>query len=75
MTISQENGTRRIEEYVINYGRCMYCGICEENCPTQALVHTTNYELAVRDSAQLGVGKRQLLGLAPGEYPDHPKVG
>lgn len=31
-------------EYSINYAKCMYCGLCVEVCPTQAVYFTPAYE-------------------------------
>jgi hydrogenase-4 component H len=31
----------------INYGRCVFCGRCEEVCPTQAIRLSVEFELAV----------------------------
>lgn len=37
----------KIEWYTIDYGRCNFCGLCEESCPTKplkALWHSLDYE-------------------------------
>ena len=44
------------QEYItwdISYGRCIFCGRCQEVCPLYAIVLTTEFELAVRDKADL----------------------
>lgn len=33
--------------------RCVFCGLCVEACPHDALAHSTEFELAVRDAADL----------------------
>jgi len=33
--------------WAINYGRCVYCGRCEEVCPTGAIKLSSEFELAV----------------------------
>jgi formate hydrogenlyase subunit 6/NADH:ubiquinone oxidoreductase subunit I len=33
--------------------RCVFCGLCAEACPEQALALSNEYELAVRDDADL----------------------
>ncbi|MEM2933985.1 MAG: NADH-quinone oxidoreductase subunit I [Methanocellales archaeon] len=30
----------------IDLGRCMFCALCIDSCPTNALLNTTDYELA-----------------------------
>ncbi|MFH1407391.1 MAG: NADH-quinone oxidoreductase subunit I [Candidatus Omnitrophota bacterium] len=32
-----ESGKRKAKSYSINFGRCMFCGLCAENCPKNAL--------------------------------------
>lgn len=36
----------RIEWYTLDYGRCNFCGLCEESCPTKpkALWHSPDFE-------------------------------
>ncbi|MBI4352064.1 MAG: NADH-quinone oxidoreductase subunit I [Elusimicrobia bacterium] len=36
----------KIEWYTIDYGRCNFCGLCEESCPTKpkAVWHSLDYE-------------------------------
>ena len=37
----------KIDWYTIDYGRCNFCGLCEESCPTKprkALWHSLDYE-------------------------------
>ena len=37
----------------INYGRCVFCGRCEESCPTGAIRLSADFELAVGSKADL----------------------
>ncbi|MCS6861515.1 MAG: 4Fe-4S binding protein [Abditibacteriales bacterium] len=39
-------GERYAKVYEINMLRCIFCGFCEEACPTEAIVLRSNYELA-----------------------------
>ncbi len=50
--LTSQNGSRSIDSYKIDYGRCQLCRICIDVCPTMTITHTTEYELAdyTRDS-------------------------
>lgn len=56
----------RIEWYTIDYGRCNFCGLCEESCPTKpkkALWHSLDYEAVF--SAREEMTRRWKLGDGP----------
>lgn len=36
----------KIERPGIDFGRCMFCGLCVEICPTDAILETSEYELS-----------------------------
>jgi formate hydrogenlyase subunit 6/NADH:ubiquinone oxidoreductase subunit I len=36
-------------------GRCVFCGLCAEVCPTAAIMLSSEFELSVRDRAELMV--------------------
>lgn len=40
--ILEDNGKRIVK---INYGHCSFCGLCQDECPTQALKLTREYHL------------------------------
>ena len=44
--VSGKPSPKTRESYVfdINMGKCMYCGLCTEPCPTGAIHHTTAFE-------------------------------
>jgi NADH-quinone oxidoreductase subunit I len=42
-------GERYASTYEINMLRCIYCGFCEDACPTEAIVLGDNYELSFTD--------------------------
>ena len=52
MTTDVAGGTRT---WMLNIGRCVFCARCEEVCPTGAIVLSDQFELAVRDKADLMV--------------------
>ena len=38
-------GARRVTRYELDLSKCCFCGLCAEQCPTDALRHTGQYEL------------------------------
>jgi NADH-quinone oxidoreductase subunit I len=45
--------------------RCIYCGFCEDACPTEAIVLGDNYELSFTDRRQAIYPKDMLLEPVP----------
>lgn len=43
-----------------NMSRCMFCGLCVEACPTNAIRFTKDYELATYDKNRLFIHKEDL---------------
>jgi len=43
-TEMRTDGTRRTTKYEIDLFKCVYCGFCEEACPTDAIVETRIFE-------------------------------
>jgi NADPH-dependent glutamate synthase beta subunit-like oxidoreductase len=41
-----EPGVRCLTRYDLDLSKCCYCGLCAEQCPTNALRHTGQYELS-----------------------------
>jgi NADH-quinone oxidoreductase subunit I len=54
-------GERYAVTYEINLLRCIYCGFCEDACPTEAIVLEDIYELAYSDRNQALFTKDKLL--------------
>lgn len=44
--------------------RCIYCGRCEEVCPTRAIQLTNNFELTVTNKADLYTARRSIYNVA-----------
>jgi formate hydrogenlyase subunit 6/NADH:ubiquinone oxidoreductase subunit I len=38
---------RVLTKFTIDLGRCMYCGLCVEQCTSHGLMHTGDFEVAV----------------------------
>ena len=62
----EDRGTRRpvtvnvLETFQIDYGLCMFCGICIDTCPHDALHWAENAENSLNQDA-IGNGKRENL--------------
>ena len=41
--------------------KCIYCGLCEEACPVDAIVEGPNFEFATHTRAELMYDKEKLL--------------
>jgi formate hydrogenlyase subunit 6/NADH:ubiquinone oxidoreductase subunit I len=39
-------GARCVTRYDLDLAKCCFCGLCAEQCPTNALTHTAQYELS-----------------------------
>jgi NADH-quinone oxidoreductase subunit I len=66
-----ENGRRHAVWFRINFGRCIYCGLCEEACPTSAIQLTPDFENCKRDILSLVFEKKDLLVDHGGKDPDY----
>ena len=47
----REDGTRRTKRYDIDLTKCIFCGFCEEACPTDAIVETHILNTTARKKA------------------------
>ena len=41
--------------------KCIYCGLCEESCPTDAIVEGPNFEYSTETRSELLYDKEKLL--------------
>ena len=57
------------EFFRINFSRCIFCGFCEEACPTYAIQLTPDFEMGEYDRQNLVYEKEDLLISGPGKYP------
>jgi NADH-quinone oxidoreductase subunit I len=64
-------GRRYPEFFRINFSRCIFCGFCEEACPTRAIQLTPDYEMAECERSNLVYEKEDLLIAGPGKYPGY----
>jgi NADH-quinone oxidoreductase subunit I len=73
-TVQPEDGGRPrvvnvLDRFAIDYGLCMWCGICVEVCPFDALFWAPTHDHAVPDAGAL-VHERDLLGAWLADVPD-----
>jgi NADH-quinone oxidoreductase subunit I len=58
-----------LDRFAIDYGLCMWCGICVEVCPFDALFWAPTHDHAVPDAAGM-VHERDLLGAWLADVPE-----
>ena len=64
-------GRRYPKFFRINFSRCIFCGFCEEACPTYAIQLTPDFEMCEYDRNNLVYEMKDLLIKGPGKYPDY----
>ena len=65
-------GERYASTYEINMLRCIFCGFCEDACPTEAIVLENNYELSFTDRLTAIYTKDRLIGQSSCRRQPHP---
>ena len=58
---ARNDGTRRTTRYDIDMVKCIYCGLCQEACPVDAIVEGPNFEFATETREELYFDKERLL--------------
>ena len=67
----REDGRWYPDFFRINFSRCIFCGMCEEACPTTAIQLTPDFEMAEFRRQDLVYEKEDLLISGPGKNPDY----
>ena len=63
---------RYASDFQINMLRCIYCGYCEEACPTGAIILSNEYELSGYSRESLIYTKEKLTEKNPGDSGRDP---
>lgn len=66
-----EHGRRYPGFFRINFSRCIFCGFCEEACPTYAIQLTPDFEMSEYNRQNLVYEKEDLLISGVGKYPGY----
>ena len=66
-----EHGRRYPEFFRINFSRCIFCGYCEDACPTYAIQLTPDFEMSEYRRQNLVYEKEDLLINGTGKYPGY----
>jgi len=56
------------KKFTVNYNRCIFCGLCQETCPTNVLHMTKEYDLSVEDRSLCEVDLLKYKGLRPEDH-------
>ena len=67
------HGERYAKDFQINMLRCIYCGYCEEACPTGAIILSNEFELSGCTRESLIFDKEILTEKFPGESGRDPE--
>ena len=67
-------GERYAKTYEINMLRCIFCGYCEDACPTQAIQLGHEHQLSFADRRDAIFTKSMLIDPAPEGMSDTPRV-
>ena len=54
-------GERSVTHYELDLSKCSFCGLCAEQCPTDALCHTGQYELSFYHRDLMDFDRHEML--------------
>lgn len=68
---TEQDGRWYPQYFRINFSRCIFCGFCEEACPTYAIQLTPDFEMSEYERPNLVYEKEDLLISGTGKYPGY----
>src|ERR1051325_5935208 len=68
------SGRRYPEFFRINFSRCIFCGFCEDACPTYAIQLTPDFEMGAYHRPSLVYEKEDLLINGRANSPPLPRI-
>src|SRR5262245_19418136 len=69
---TEDGGGRRYPEFFrINFSSCIFCGFCEEACPTYAIQLTPDFAIGEYHRKNMVYEKEDLLINGGGKYPGY----
>ena len=71
--VPAEPTKRYAKEYYMDMTRCLFCGMCVDACPVDALGMSREFEWSVYDKRQLHLNKEQLLAIGDRAFPVREK--
>jgi formate hydrogenlyase subunit 6/NADH:ubiquinone oxidoreductase subunit I len=61
------DGSRRTTRYDIDMTKCIYCGLCQESCPVDAIVEGTFRDCALVRAVRLTVNQDPMPSMRPSQ--------
>lgn len=65
------HGRRYPQLFRIDFSRCVFCGLCEEACPTRAIQLIPDFEMCEYRRPHMVYEKEHLLISGPGKCPEY----
>ncbi|MBM4436054.1 MAG: NADH-quinone oxidoreductase subunit I [Actinobacteria bacterium] len=60
-TSERADGTRKVDRYLFDVGRCVFCYFCIEACPVDALQRTHDFHLVTEDRRGLVITGEKMI--------------
>ena len=55
-----ESGKKALTTFIFDTSRCMFCGLCEDACPTPCLELTQDFEMGLYDRRDMKWDRQKL---------------
>lgn len=71
-TSESADGTRRVDRYLFDVGRCVFCYFCIEACPVDALQRTHDFHLVTEDRRDLVIDGYKMIDIFERDQANRP---